>query len=202
MAIFPGNAAEALSAAIQIQLSMQEFNKQRELNNESGIQIGIGMHTGPLIMGITGDHERLDATTISDTVNTASRLESLTKFYKASIIVSEKTLEHIPESHSFHLRHLGIVQLKGKHSSVSIHECFGGNSVVDLQKKQETLEAFRDGITSYLRSPFDEAILAFQRVIDINPADHTARHFLNNARHYLTDGVPANWMGVEKMSRK
>ncbi len=202
MAIFPENAADALNAAIQIQLAMQDFNGQRKVNNQSTIQIGIGMHTGPLIMGITGDHERLDATTISDTVNTASRLESLTKFYKASIIVSEKTLEQIASAHSFHLRHLGIVQLKGKHASLSIHECFSGNAIHELQKKQETLESFSLGISTYLRSSFNEAVAAFQEVLNISPDDHTARHFLNNATHYLKDGVPANWMGVEKMNSK
>ena len=53
------------------------------------------MHTGPLIMGITGDKDRLDATTISDTVNTASRIESLTKYYKAGILLSDATLKEI-----------------------------------------------------------------------------------------------------------
>jgi len=48
------------------------------VKSQQEIQIGVGMHTGPLIMGITGDNDRMDATTISDTVNTSSRLESLT----------------------------------------------------------------------------------------------------------------------------
>jgi class 3 adenylate cyclase len=57
-------------------------------------------------MGITGDKERLDATTIADAVNTASRLESLTKYYKVSIILSESTLKQILRPEAFHLRYL------------------------------------------------------------------------------------------------
>ena len=202
MAIFPGNAADGLNAAVEMQIALWEFNKRSNSKNQPVIMIGIGLHTGPLVMGITGDHERLDATTISDTVNTASRLESLTKYYKASIIISETTLQQIESSHSFHLRHLGIVQLKGKQASVSIHECFSGNTMPELQNKQETLESFREGISSYLRSSFNEAAIAFQQVLDLNPDDNTAMHFLDSAKHYLKDGIPANWMGVEKMSYK
>jgi len=202
MAIFPSSAGDALAAAVQMQIAVQDFNKQRELNNQAPIQIGVGMHTGPLIMGITGDHERLDATTISDTVNTASRLESLTKYYKASIIISEETLQQISAPDAFHLRHLGRVQLKGKYAPTSIHECFSGTTEFELQKKLETLPYFRTGISNYLNSSFDSAVNAFQEVLDENPADLTAKFFLNNARGYLNNGVPLNWMGVEQMNSK
>src|SRR5690348_12943353 len=78
MAIFPENASDALHCAIAMQREVAELNKVLVENNRTPIQIGIGMHTGPLIMGITGDFHRMDACTIADTVNTASRVESLT----------------------------------------------------------------------------------------------------------------------------
>jgi len=89
MAIFPGSATDALNAAIDMQKEVQEFNRVRKINNQVPIKIGIGMHTGSLVMGITGDQERMDAATISDTVNTASRIESLTKYYRANILLSD-----------------------------------------------------------------------------------------------------------------
>jgi len=202
MAIFPGNAANALNAAVQMQIAVRDFNKQRESANQAPIHIGVGMHTGPLIMGITGDHERLDATTISDTVNTASRLESLTKYYKASIIISEETLQQISNPEDFHLRLLGSVQLKGKYAPIGIHECFSGNTTSELEKKLDTLPFFKTGISNYLNSSFDNAVNAFQEVLDAHPADLTAKFFLNNATGYLNNGVPLNWMGVEQMHIK
>ena len=124
MAIFTSNAGDALKAAIEIQKEMHGFNNIRKEKNKPTIQIGVGMHTGPLIMGITGDYDRMDACTISDTVNTASRVESLTKHYKASILLSEASLQQIQQTDDFNLRNLGLVQLKGKLSSINIHECF------------------------------------------------------------------------------
>ena len=95
MAIFPNNASDALYAAIKMQKEVHEFNARRSLLHKAPIKIGVGLHTGPLIMGITGDHERMDATTIADTVNTASRLESLTKYYKGNLLLSEASLKNI-----------------------------------------------------------------------------------------------------------
>ena len=76
--------------------------------------MGIGLHTGSLIMGIIGDEKRMDAATIADTVNTASRIESLTKHYGASILLSEDSLNKLEDKNDFHLRFMGKVQVKGK----------------------------------------------------------------------------------------
>jgi adenylate cyclase len=122
MAIFPGNASDALAAAVKMQKAVQELNSIRVLQSKALIKIGVGMHTGPLIMGITGDQERLDATTIADTVNTASRLESLTKHYNVNILLSEASVHNLGGREDFHLRHLGPVQLKGKMESIHIYE--------------------------------------------------------------------------------
>jgi adenylate cyclase len=202
MAIFPGNAVDALSAAIEMQKEVEEFNRKRKLNNETPIRIGIGMHTGPLIMGITGDENRLDATTISDTVNTASRLESLTKYYKSVIIVSESSLKQIDDPSLFHLRHLGLVQLKGKQEPTSIHECLSGNSEQELKKRLSTLSLFNEGVHLYLNKSFDQAGKAFEKVVDADPEDMTANFFFHNIRKIIETGTPAHTTGIVEMQEK
>ena len=196
MAIFPGNAADALCAAIEMQKHVSAFNMERKENGQLPIQIGVGMHTGPLIMGITGDADRLDATTISDTVNTASRLESLTKLYKTGIILSDACLEQISEKEKFHLRSLGIVQLKGKQHSINIHECFSGNTEDDIFKKQKTLSTFNKGMYNYLNSSFGAAEQAFLSVAEVHPEDRTAEFFLNSSKLYMEKGVTKNGAGI------
>ena len=202
MAIFPGNATDALAAAVQMQIAVQQLNAERQINNQRPIQIGIGMHSGPLIMGITGDENRLDATTISDTVNTASRIENLTKYYKASIIISDATLQQLLNPEKFHLRPLGIVQVKGKLALVGIHECFSGNEPAQMQKKLANLSVFNSGISNYLNKSFDDAYKDFQLAGETNPEDLTVHFFLSKTATYIDTGVPENWIGVEKMSSK
>jgi adenylate cyclase len=202
MAIFPGSAADALHAAIDMQKKLQEFNHARKINNQPPVKIGIGMHTGPLIMGITGDLERMDAATISDTVNTASRIESLTKYYRVSILLSDASLQQVQQPQIFHLRPLGKVQVKGKKAPVGIYECFSGNTDDEISKKEITLAAFNQGMASYLDKSFSDAIHSFTQVIQAHPADHTTEFFIEKATRYIKNGVPANWAGVEEMMNK
>jgi class 3 adenylate cyclase len=199
MAIFPGTPTDALSAAIAMQQAVRALNERQPHRR---IQIGVGMHTGSLIMGITGDRERLDAATISDTVNTASRIESLTKYYKADILLSGATLQGLHDPEAFHLRNLGRVQVKGKHEPLSLFECFSGAPDKVVQDKLHTLQPFNEGISHYLNKSFAQAIAVFGHVVDANPEDLTARLFLKNAALYISNGVPENWMGVEEMLSK
>ncbi|MFZ1264474.1 MAG: adenylate/guanylate cyclase domain-containing protein, partial [Chitinophagaceae bacterium] len=120
MAIFPRHPDDALNAAVGMQKAVFELNLERQSQGLPIIKAGIGMHTGPLIMGITGDEHRLDAATISDTVNTAARIESLTKYYRSPLLISGETLEQISSPDKYDLRHLGKVQLKGKYNLLSI----------------------------------------------------------------------------------
>jgi class 3 adenylate cyclase len=202
MAIFPRNAEDALLAAIEMQKEVQDLNKIRIANNQNPIQIGVGMHTGSLIMGITGDENRMDATTISDSVNIASRLESLTKHYSASIIISDSSLKQIEKKDNFHLRSLGLVQLKGKREAVEIHECFDSNMVPDLEKKLSTLTVFNEGVSLFLNKSFPEANIAFKKVLDTDPGDHTAKFFYRNTKKIIDEGVFENGAGIVEMHEK
>jgi class 3 adenylate cyclase len=202
MAIFPRNAEDALLAAIEMQKEVHDLNKIRMANNQTPIQIGVGMHTGPLIMGITGDEHRMDATTISDTVNIASRLESLTKHYTVNIILSDSSLKQIGQKDGFHLRSLGLVQLKGKREAVEIHECFDSNTLPDKEKKLNTLAAFNEGVSYFLNKSFHEANLAFKRVVDTDPGDHTAKFFYRNTKKIIEEGVFENGAGIVAMHEK
>jgi adenylate cyclase len=202
MAIFPGNAADALGAAIDMQKAVEELNATRALVNQSPIKIGVGMHTGPLIMGITGDQDRMDATTIADTVNTASRLESLTKHYKVNILLSEASVNHLTDRTAFHLRHLGPVQLKGKMEATSIFECFNGTDEHAMNNKLKALPFFKMGMFNYFNKSFNEASDHFYQVLEIYPEDPTAKFFLGKVSQCLDMGIPENWTGVEEMHNK
>ena len=104
MAIFPKSPQDALNAAIGMQQAVITYNQERQIKGRAPMKIGIGLHTGPLIMGIIGDKNRMDAATIADTVNMASRVESLTKHYGTSILVSADSLDKIEDKADYQLR--------------------------------------------------------------------------------------------------
>ncbi len=202
MAIFPHNPADALQAAIALQRAIADYNQLRAAKSRIPIQVGIGMHTGKLIMGIIGDARRMDAATIADTVNTASRLETLSKYYGAKILLSTNSLDKMDDPAAFHCRYLGEVQVKGKRNAVKVYECFDGDEPGVFEQKAHTLDAFDVGMGHYLAREFAAAIMDFEAVLKYNPSDTVARLFLNKAAHFVTHGVPEEWTGVELMEGK
>ena len=202
MAIFPRNPDDALQAALGMQKAITKLNVERKELDLPAVRAGIGMHTGPLIMGITGDENRLDAATISDTVNTAARIESLTKYYHADILLSEDTLLYIPGSSKFQFRNLGKVLLKGKNNSLVLVECLNSD-VYGLQSVRAGLiTQFDDAVRLFQDSKFDKAIHLLQTILEQDPEDQCAKVFIEKAELYLLNGPPANWTGAEKMLSK
>jgi hypothetical protein len=153
-------------------------------------------------MGITGDDQRLDAAIISDTVNAASRIESLSKHYGVSILLSEDSINNLEQPDNYNLRFLGRVKVKGKNNPIGIYECFDGDLPEISKLKKETLSDFDDGIGLYFNKEFAQAAMLFQQVITRNPQDVTTRLFLQKAGQYLATGAPDNWDGVEVMTGK
>lgn len=202
MAIFPREPADALNAAIEMQQAIHQLNEERISGGLPVIKAGIGMHTGPLIMGITGDEHRLDAATISDTVNSAARIEGLTKYYHSSLLLSSNTLHYIPVPNHYHFRRLGKVLLKGKNNHLQIVECLNGDEEEIRNTRIQTIELFDEAVNFYQKQQFDAAIVLFRQIMDLDPGDLTALLFIEKATQYLYKGAPENWSGAVEMQIK
>jgi len=202
MALFPTQPEDALKSAIAIQKKLESYNNERREKGRLPIRIGIGLHTGPLIMGITGDDLRMDAAIISDTVNSASRVESLSKYYGANILLSEDSIKELEDPAAFHFRYLGKVQVKGKNNSLKIYECYDGDGDAIVELKKATLTSFNEGMEYYFNKDFAMAAVGFQQVIRKNSDDVTAKLFLQKSGQYIATGVPQDWDGIEVMNSK
>ncbi|MDX2068674.1 MAG: ATP-binding protein [Haliscomenobacter sp.] len=202
MAIFPQSPADALQAAVDMQRTLEAYNQERIAKNWPAIQIGIGMHTGKLIMGIIGDKNRMDAATIADTVNTSARIESLTKHYGANILISGESLAKIEHQSVFHFRNLGKVKVKGKQVPIEVFECFDGDGADQKALKIQTAEAFQMGLSLYHTKAFAEAAVEFRKILQLNPEDRVADFFCKKAIKNAYEGVSEDWTGVEMMESK
>jgi class 3 adenylate cyclase len=202
MALFPGGSQQALRASVQMHVALEEYNLERMAKGRSPVKIGIGMQNGDLIMGITGDVERLDAAIISDTVNTASRIEGLSKHFGTSILITGRCKEKLTHPDEFDFRYLGPVQVIGKQKSISLYECINGDSPALLNHKLETLNTFNKGMELYFNKEFAMAAVTFQEILKQNREDLTAKLFLNRAAHLITQEIGDDWKGVQSVTSK
>jgi class 3 adenylate cyclase len=122
MALFPSEADEALAAALDMRERLREYNEGRARSGYVPIRFGIGIHSGPLMLGTIGENNRMDSTVISDTVNAASRIEGLNKKFSTDILVSGDTLHRLMKPDVFEARFVGEETVKGKARAVRVFE--------------------------------------------------------------------------------
>jgi adenylate cyclase len=116
----PDHARRAVACALDMADTLQTF--KRELGAEqSDFDVGIGLHSGPAVVGLMGSQKRrLEYTAIGDTVNLASRIEGLTKDAKRRILVSRETMERCRGA--FEFLSCGTFAVKGRAQPVELFE--------------------------------------------------------------------------------
>ena len=202
MAIFTENKGGSVKASVDMQTAIRKYNVKRIKDGRIPIKVGMGMHTGMLIMGIIGDRERLEPATISDAVNTAARVEGLTKYFGANILLTESTYQISKDIPGFHFRKMGKVLVKGKKTPIRIYECFNGDEPELMELKIQTFDVFEDGINWYYSREFSKAKGAFEYILSENPKDLPAERFLKKVLHNIEHGIPKDWSGIEEMMGK
>lgn len=196
------NAEQALQASLSMQNEVGKYNKQRRDAGLQPIKIGIGLHTGVIMLGVIGDEDRHDTGVISNEVTTAARIEGLTKMFDSTILLSESTLHKISNYANYDFRHLGSVQVKGKTAVVKVFECFNGEPQETISLKKETMEEFTAGLNSYQARDFIVAASHLKKVLNANPGDVTAERYFRHAAELMVKGVGPDWSGVEIMTEK
>ena len=197
MALFPQSAEDALQAAIEMQKQVSLYNVELIKNGSPPIAIGIGIHSGTLMLGTIGDEQRMEGTVISDAVNLASRLEDLTKVYGASIIISEKTLLGLEDPTKYNYRFLDRVNIKGRKDLSPVFEVFDSNSAEIREVKSGTRSHFEFGIHLYYSKKFAEAEQVFSNVLEQNNQDKAARLYVKRCQRLQKRGTDEGWHGVE-----
>lgn len=113
------HAFDALCAAMDIQTEMSSLNEKYRSRGFPEVMMGVGISTGPAMVGPLGSEYRMDYTVVGDTVNVAQRLEAQTRKYQVSVIVGDKTAESLPD---MLFRELDTVTVKGRKQTVTMYE--------------------------------------------------------------------------------
>lgn len=202
MALFPGSVDDGVEASISLHTAISAFNLQRQSKAFQPIAIGVGLHMGDLMLGIIGNEDRMQGTVISDVVNSAARLEGLTRIYGSSISISESILASLKDRRKYNYRFVDKVRLKGKNNPVTVYEIFDGDPPEVIRLKIETKTNFEEGIRLYYDRKFDKASVKFTAVLKKNPDDMAAQIYLTRSGNYIVSGVSQEWTGIENLTIK
>ncbi|MDM8559693.1 cache domain-containing protein [Candidatus Parabeggiatoa sp. HSG14] len=202
MALFPANADHAVQTAIKMLKKLAEYNLTRGRPARPIFKIGIGIHTGLLILGTVGGKNRMDGTVISDAVNLASRIEGMTKMYGTALLISENTYSHLQDVSQYAIRTVDRVKVKGKSEPVTVYEVFDGDMPSVIELKKNTMIYLENGLSHYCRKEFVQAKQCFKKMLHIYPEDKAAQIYLNRCEHFQKVGVPEDWEGIEVLESK
>jgi class 3 adenylate cyclase len=159
------------------------------------IQVGVGIDGGSVFYGNIGSYERMTNTVIGDNVNSASRLEGLTRIYEVPVICSEYVKEdiekNVPEA-GIRFVELDTVQVKGKTIGKKVFWPLPEKKIDE--KMDRDLKNFSLALTYYYKGEWKKAAPLLEKV-QLNPA----KVFLNRTRG---NTPPENWSGIWTMTTK
>jgi adenylate cyclase len=181
---------KAVSCAIEQIKLLKEVNKKIYKEFNINIDIGIGINTGVATIGEMGSHGRADYTVIGDSVNLASRLEGLNKFYKTHIIISEFTQKKLKKDYI--IRELDKVYVKGKNEPIIIYE------VIDFGKKD--FSEYNKALKLYRQAKFKKAKKIFEKLYN-EEKDYIYLLYIKRCEEYIKN-PPKNFTGIYKFTTK
>ena len=187
----PLHAANAISAAFEMQEEVRRLSAEFAARGWPSLSLGTGINTGIAHVGNMGSRYRMAYTAIGDSVNLASRLESLTRVFNCPIVVGESTRNAFPAAG---YRELGLVHVKGKQELVRIFEPFHPNmdpastTVARLSRHQEALAA-------YCAADWDKAQEGFTALRTAVPSDPLYSYYLERIESFRSTAPPPDWRG-------
>ncbi len=203
MALFdhPGGSAQdkvcdALNAALDLRKALDIYNQHRQKSGYAAINVGIGIHYGPVILGTVGSDDRMDTTVIGDSVNIAYRLESLAPAYDADIVISAQVRNTFPAHFSVSTRMLDWVRVKGRKAPIEIYEVLEHLPEQIRTPRQAVGAHIAAGIACRIDQSWDEALAHFNRALTLSPEDPLVQHHINICHRYRSPTRAQEWDGA------
>ena len=195
----PDHAARACEAAVLLQRTLTALRESAETPWLAGLHARVGVASGTVLVGNVGTPERFNYTVMGDTVNLASRLETLNKLYGTSILVSEFTFAAARDR--VVARPVDLVQVKGKQHGVRVYEplCLASD---DDPAARAVAALCEDALAAYVRRDFASAAELFAHVQTRRPGDRAASVLEARCRAYQASPPPADWTGVYVATEK
>lgn len=203
MALFD-SGEQAIAAAKDMRLELDRYNVARAKRNFEEIDIGIGIHYGPVILGTVGTRNYMNATVISDAVNIAARLETLCKRSGARVILSSDILVAISEKNRPQMgqespvRYLGKAYVKGRSKPVGIYEYFGHEAEDAIMQKIQSREQYALALVLAEEGEFELALHQLEILETGDSADQIIQFIKENIIHFQEEERQTKQINVAK----
>lgn len=186
------HARHALLAGMEMVGALGQINSRFRERGWPEIRIGVGVNSGDMRVGNMGSEFRVAYTVMGDAVNLGSRLEGLTKEYKASIIISESTKMAVPE---FACLELDRVRVKGKDEPVAIYQPIAPRDGLDKDTKG-MLRRHKQALALYRDQRWDEAEREFFMLSQQYSDRRIFAIYLDRVNHFRNHPPEASWDGT------
>lgn len=189
-------ARDALNAAIDLRKALTIYNNHRRNSGYAAINVGVGIHFGPVILGTVGSDDRMDTTVIGDSVNIAYRLEALAPKYNADIVVSKQLLDTIGADYPVKTRLLDWVRVKGRRSPIEIYEVLSHLPIEEQNVRFSIQTQIAAGLACRIKQDWEGALGHFHRALVLNPNDLLAIHHIKVCERYRLLELNEEWDGA------
>lgn len=199
----PAHEINACEAALDMLDKVAVLNAERERETQENgkpflpLSVGIGLNTGPCVVGNMGSNLRFDYSVLGDSVNLASRLEGQSKSYGVPVIAGSRTALAVKEK--FAIFELDFIAVKGKSEPEIIYAIAGRQDVANSPDFQRLRNLFIETLACYRNRDWEGALLALEKGRATKGSDRFRQlHDLYAARirAFQDTPPPENWDGI------
>jgi adenylate cyclase len=194
----PAHAYLACCTALQMLAVLPPLQAQWQARGLPVIDLGIGIHTGEMVVGNMGSATRFNYTVMGDAVNLGARLEGANKIFGTRIILSETTWERVHERLA--TRELDVIRVKGKDQPTRIYELLGMSPLPLAHALM--VERFHAGLQAYRARHWSAARACFHEVLRACPDDAPSQLYLQRCATLRAVPPGDDWDGVYTMQTK
>ncbi len=188
----PNHALLAVEASMDMLERLRSINEEFQARGWPEVKIGIGLNTGTMSVGNMGSDFRMAYTVMGDSVNLGARLESLTKQYGVSMMVSEYTAEAVPE---YAYIELDRVVVKGKVEPVTVYQPLCRKE--DLNEGQKSLLSdYEKAMNAYRAQDWSLAKTLLAKLLERESDRLIYQIYLDRIAVFEKDPPPKDWDGV------
>jgi adenylate cyclase len=189
----PDHARRACDTALAMIERLRELQVDWQARGLPLLELGVGINTGPMMVGNMGSRQRLAYTVLGDAVNVAARLEGLSKEYGTRLIIGDATRAAAGEG--FVYRTLDVVMVRGREEPIEVHEVVGRAGQVS-QVALEFLSDYERAVGLFRQRAWCEAHAIFQRLLQQAPGDGPTALYLRRSAALLEQPPGADWRAV------